>query len=67
VNNSVLDAIKQGCWNFEPEVIPEKDFDSTRAMPGTAEKLSVLADRVREGLPLWHSHDRRDYDEESTD
>ncbi len=34
-----------------------------RAMPGSQEKLSILADRARRGLPLWHEEDRRSYDE----
>ena len=61
---SVLEAIKQGVWDFEPEVVEEKRFDATRAMPGTDEKLEVLAQRVRAGLPLWHGRDRTDYDEQ---
>ena len=61
---SVLEAIKQGDWHFEPVAVPDEEFDSTGAMPGSAEKLSILADRVRDGLPLWHARDRRDYDEE---
>lgn len=62
---SVLEAIKLGDWDFEPETIEEKRFNSTRAMPGTDEKLEVLAERVRTGLPLWHGRDRMDYDEEA--
>ena len=60
---SVLEAIKQGVWDFEPQTVEEKSFDATRAMPGTDEKLEVLAERVRSGLPLWHGGDRTDYDE----
>ncbi|WP_428306160.1 hypothetical protein [Lacipirellula sp.] len=63
VPKSVLEAIKQGHWDFEPESIEEKRFDSTRAMPGTDEKLEVLAERVRAGLPLWHGRDRTDLDD----
>ncbi len=33
-------------------------------MPGTIEKLDVLAERVRLGLPLWHPSDRQDFDED---
>ncbi|MEQ8211433.1 MAG: hypothetical protein RH917_16535 [Lacipirellulaceae bacterium] len=62
--NSVLDAIKEGQWDFEPSEIPEEKFNSTKAMPGSDEKLEVLAQRVRAGLPLWHGSDRIDYDEE---
>jgi hypothetical protein len=61
----VLDAIKMGLWDFEPDDVDDDRFDSTTAMPGTGEKLQVLAQRVQEGLPLWHAHDRTDYDEET--
>jgi hypothetical protein len=33
-------------------------------MPGTRKKLTVLAERVRLGLPLWHPADRQDCEEE---
>jgi hypothetical protein len=65
VPNSVLDAIKMGLWDFEPDDVDDGQFDSTTAMPGTGEKLQVLAQRVQEGLPLWNAHDRTDYDEET--
>jgi hypothetical protein len=60
---SVLDAIREGNWRFEPEEIDNLRFDATRAIPGTDEKLAVLAERVRAGLPLWHEMDRADYEE----
>ena len=63
MHKSVLDAIKVGLWDFEPEEITEDHFRSTHAMPGTKEKLAVLAERVREGLPLWHSADRTEFEE----
>lgn len=61
---SVLDAIREGQWDYEPQAISEEKFDSTKAMPGSYEKLEVLAQRVKAGLPLWHGADRIDYDEE---
>lgn len=64
VRKSVLDAIKRGEWDFEPAEVRDECFDATRAMPGTREKLSVLAERVAAGLPLWHGCDRTDYEEE---
>lgn len=57
---SVLEAIKLGLWNFEPAEIASDEFDGTDAMPGTEEKLRVLASRVQRGLPLWHPGDRDD-------
>jgi hypothetical protein len=63
VTKSVLEAIKEGDWDFEPEQVNQHDFSATKAIPGTREKLSVLAARARAGLPLWHDQDRMDYDE----
>ena len=62
---SVLDAIRMGVWDFEPEntATDQDQFDSTRALPGTEEKLDVLATRLEQGLPLWHPSDRRTYDD----
>lgn len=61
--NSVLDAIKMGLWDFEPEKVESNQYDATRALPGTNEKLEVLAERVRQGLPLWHAADCRDLED----
>lgn len=63
VPTSILEAIKLGEWDYEPNVASVESYDSTRAMPGTEDKLQVLARRVAQGLPLWHPRDRRDYDE----
>ena len=65
VHKSILDAVKNGEWDFEPDQVAENHFDPTGAMPGTREKLGVLADRVRAGLPLWHGRDRTEYDDEN--
>ena len=61
--NSVLEAIKQGIWDYEPEDEREVEFESTKALPGSDEKLEILARRVSEGQPLWHPQDRRTYDD----
>ena len=61
---SVLEAIKVGVWDFEPQEIVQQSFSATSALPGTDEKLAVLAERVRMGLPLWHPSDRVQYDDE---
>jgi len=63
VPRSVLEAIKLGLWEFEPTEVAEEEFTATGAMPGTKDKLAVLADRVHDGLPLWHSADREDLDD----
>jgi len=61
--NNVLDAIRDGDWYFEPQDIEPTRYQATSAIPGTKEKLNVLADRVRSGLPLWHAYDRPDYED----
>ena len=64
---SVLDAIKQGIWDYEPDAVDKGCFESTHALPGTNQKLAILADRLEQGLPLWHEADRRTYDDASED
>ena len=44
---------------FAPTVTDS--FSPTGAPAGSAEKLEVMARRIREGLPLWHPDDRRRY------
>ena len=57
---SVLEAIKMGFWDYEPPEVDCAHFDACNAMPGTDEKILILAERIRQGLPLWHSKDRND-------
>ena len=64
MQKSVLEAIKQGEWDYEPAEVHQDLYDPTGAMPGTPEKLSVLAKRIAAGLPLWHAEDRRDFEDE---
>jgi hypothetical protein len=64
VSRSVLEAIKLGEWNYEPASETAGQVQATGAMPGTVEKLDVLAERLRRGLPLWHPRDRMSYDDE---
>ncbi len=61
---SILEAIKQGIWDFEPEYVEENGYESTGAMPGTDAKLDVLVARAEAGLPLWHDSDRTDCEDE---
>ncbi|HMP78299.1 MAG TPA: hypothetical protein PKD54_02495 [Pirellulaceae bacterium] len=63
MTESVLDAIRNGQWDYEPDEVSESDYDSTRALPGSLEKVDILAQRAMQGLPLWHSSDRRSYDD----
>jgi hypothetical protein len=65
VPRSVLDAIRMGIWDFEPPEVAYSKFDACDAMPGTTEKLSLMAERIRRGLPLWHVNDRDDVESPS--
>ncbi|MGI9518937.1 MAG: hypothetical protein ACR2NP_17935 [Pirellulaceae bacterium] len=60
---SILEAIKEGQWDYEPDHVTSEGYDSTFALPGSDEKLEILALRVKDGLPLWHPSDRRTYDD----
>src|SRR5215813_3566332 len=64
---SVLEAVKMGLWDYEPPKVAEASFDATRALPGSNEKLSILAERLRAGLPLWHPKDSRNYADSAGD
>jgi hypothetical protein len=63
VHKSVLDAIREGDWFFEPAEVKPEQYSATKAIPGTREKLAVLAARAQAGLPLWHKADRSDYED----
>ncbi len=64
VAESVLEAIKQGHWDYEPEDVQRDRYEPTKALPGSTEKLAVMARRLQEGLPLWHPTDRRTFNDE---
>ena len=57
---SVLEAIKMGIWDFEPPDVEFTRYEAANAMPGTREKLTILAERAQRGLPLWNAKDRDD-------
>jgi hypothetical protein len=59
----VLEAIRAGIWDYEPEKMEQGEYRATKALPGSDEKVDILAIRVQGGQPLWHPHDRRTYDD----
>jgi hypothetical protein len=63
VPQSVLEAIKEGVWDYEPADADSNEYEATEALPGTDEKLNELARRVERGLPLWHPQDRRTFND----
>jgi hypothetical protein len=58
---NVFEAILQ-CGHDE-DFIPNEtdDFVRTDAPAGSRAKIDMLAERVMQGLPLWHPEDRSDY------
>ena len=61
--SSVIEAIQQGIWDYEPDEAESREYDSTDALPGSDAKLSILAERLNEGKPRWHPEDRLSYGE----
>ncbi len=47
---SILEAIKLGLWDFEPLEADPMQYDAADAMPGTKEKLLVMAERSAPGF-----------------
>jgi hypothetical protein len=62
VINNILDAIREGWWDYEPQDVDLASYDATSAMPGSDEKIAILAKRAADGLPLWHDEDRLYFD-----
>lgn len=62
---SVIEAVKMGMWDYEPQLERVGHLKSTEALPGSTEKLEILAERLRSGLPLWHPSDRLSYEDDS--
>ncbi len=65
--SSVIEAIQQGIWDFEPAESGGRNFQRTGALPGTNDKLDVLAERLSTGQPLWHPEDRRTYRDDDSE
>ena len=45
MRESVLEAIRQGHWDFEPETVKDDQYDSTEALPGSHAKIQELAEQ----------------------
>jgi hypothetical protein len=63
VPQSVLEAVLLGIWDYEPDEYEASRYEATKAMPGSREKLEVMARRLSQGLPLWHPEDQCGYGE----
>ena len=58
---NVFEAILQCGHDEDFSPMTTEEFRPTDAPAGSSAKISVLAERVRKGLPLWHDEDRCDY------
>ena len=58
---NVFEAILEFGHDEDFAPVETEDFLPTEAPAGSAEKLEVLAHRVKMGQPLWHPDDRFDY------
>ena len=58
---NVFEAILK--YGHDEDFAPEesREFNSTDAPAGSAEKIETLRRRVESGHPLWHREDRADY------
>ncbi len=57
---NVFEAIVK--YGHDEDYSPVKeDYDATDEPAGSRQKISVMADRMARGEPLWHDEDRRDY------
>lgn len=65
--NSLLEALKLGIWDYEPEPDKATQYEATEALPGSTEKLDVLAARLAKGMPLWHPADRLVFKDDERD
>lgn len=60
--SNVFEAILK--YGHDEDFVPrehDEEFGPTAAPAGSPEKLEILAERVRQGFPLWHQEDRVDY------
>lgn len=58
---NVFEAILK--YGHDEDFVPREDDDfvPTTAPAGSEKKLEILAERIRQGHPLWHEEDRADY------
>lgn len=61
---TIFEAIRNSAGSTLEDFAPEDDDkERTVALPGSPEKISVLARRVMEGVELHHPKDVRNYED----
>ena len=58
---NVFEAILKFGHDEDFSPMATEEFASTDAPAGSREKIDILAERIAQGLPLWHEEDRIDY------
>ena len=58
---NVFQAISKFGHDEDFAPLETDEFEPTEAPAGSNAKLEILAARVQQGLPLWHTEDRPDY------
>ncbi len=58
---NVFEAISMFGHDEDFAPLETDEFLATEAPAGSPEKLDIMAERIRRGLPLWHDEDRPDY------
>ena len=58
---NVFEAILECGHDEDFAPVESEDHRGTDAPAGSHEKLDVMAERIRMGVPLWHDDDRSDY------
>ncbi|REJ70454.1 MAG: hypothetical protein DWQ31_01010 [Planctomycetota bacterium] len=58
---NVFEAISMFGHDEDFAPLETDEFTSTEAPAGSPEKIDILAERIEQGLPLWHDEDRPDY------
>ena len=63
MGNSILEAVKMGLWDFLPHTVDDRELEASDGVPGTREKLDILAEHLRrDRRPIWPVDDCLDED-----
>ena len=52
MSNSILEAVKMGLWEFLPHTVDFSELEAPDSIPGSREKLDVLAEHLLRDVPV---------------
>ena len=58
---NVFEAIIECGHDEDFAPVESSEYIATDAPAGSSQKLDVLAERIKMGVPLWYDEDRSDY------